>query len=284
MRSSPAITSFGHWRPDKLRELPTHRHDGLEVITVGRGRFRWQVDGVAELVGPGMAFFTLPWQEHGAVDRWMPGCMLSFAVLPMVGSRGRPRFHPGLGLALGPREERGLFANLLAAPRHAVPATARLRASLPALVDEVYGSASDQRAQIAALATTVVLELARSIAAAPALDAVASADGRVQEFVAGLTGRCDEPWTLAGMAHACGLGRSRFTDLVERETGDSPITLLSRLRVERMRRLLRSSARPVTALALDCGFSSSQYAARVFKAFTDCTPLEWREGGERRIR
>jgi AraC-like DNA-binding protein len=70
------------------------------------------------------------------------------------------------------------------------------------------------------------------------------------------------------MAKRCGLGRTRFAALCRRITGDSPLTLVNRLRVDRAKQALKATEAPVTAIALECGFGSSQYFARVFRRFT----------------
>ena len=126
---------------------------------------------------------------------------------------------------------------------------------------------------VAALATQVVAELLRALRAAAEIPREMAPDRRVHDLLRDLAARCDQPWTLAGMARRCGLGRTRFAELVERETGDSPITYLLRLRVQRMQELLRAG-RSVTASAVASGFSSSQYAARVFRAFTGGVPRD----------
>lgn len=268
---------FGHGRKHKHRRLPLHRNAGLEVVVVERGRLTWQVDGVTESVGPGSAFFTLPWQMHGGIEPTQPGWGLSYVVLSLADlnphSPERLRFHAQLGLGLTRAEERAVFTTLCAARRHAAPATARLRAALPALVDELSDDAVDRRAQRVALTMQVILELVRSVTAA---GEASPTDRRVRTFLDTLAENCHQPWTLIGMARRCGLRRTRFAHLVERETGDSPITHVLRLRVRRMQRLLRETTQPITRIALDCGFSSSQYAARVFKAFAGCTAAQWR--------
>jgi len=271
------ITIYGHWRPHKQRSLPAHRNPGLEVVVVTRGRFTWQVEGIAESIGPGMAFFTLPWQEHGAPGGTMPGCALSYVVLPLADGRTRSvkslRFHPSLRLGLTRREEQEIFTALVAGRQHAIPAASRLLTTLPVLVDELAGDATDKRLMIATLATQVVAELARALRAAAEIPQGLAPDQRVHDLLRDLALHCDQPWTLAGMARRCGLGRTRFAALVERETGDSPITFVLRMRVQRMQELLRAG-RSVTASAVASGFSSSQYAARVFRAFTGRAPRD----------
>jgi AraC-like DNA-binding protein len=50
-----------------------------------------------------------------------------------------------------------------------------------------------------------------------------------------------------------------------------------RRRIYRAKYLLREPDRPITAIALDLGFSSSQYFATVFKKLVGLTPGEYRQ-------
>ena len=53
---------------------------------------------------------------------------------------------------------------------------------------------------------------------------------------------------------------------------------LARLRVRRAKALLRNGRLPVTRIAFDLGFSSSQYFATFFKRFAGFTPTAYRLG------
>ncbi|MCP4783028.1 MAG: helix-turn-helix transcriptional regulator [Fuerstiella sp.] len=84
-------------------------------------------------------------------------------------------------------------------------------------------------------------------------------------------------WTLDGMAEICGMGRSAFSGYCHELTNVSPIDYLNRCRLESAaRQLVSQPEASITAIALDCGFSSSQYFCRRFKARYGMTPRAWR--------
>ena len=95
------------------------------------------------------------------------------------------------------------------------------------------------------------------------------ADRRVRQFAHVLALRYAEPWTLKSMSDACRLGRTQFSQLLKKHTGDTPVTHLNRLRLREAQRLLANSTKSITEIALEVGFNSSQYFATVFKEFTD---------------
>ena len=73
---------------------------------------------------------------------------------------------------------------------------------------------------------------------------------------------------LQKMATHCRLGRTQFARIFHEQTGDTPMRFINRMRVRLACRLLRGTRLPVTRIALDCGFGSSQYFAKVFNAYT----------------
>jgi len=100
----------------------------------------------------------------------------------------------------------------------------------------------------------------------------------VQEFIDDqLTSSCDAPWSLEEMADRCGMGRTLFAECVKLVSGDTPIRILTRKRVDRARHLLSSTNKSMTDIAFQCGFSSSQHFATTFKAFTHSSPTAYRK-------
>jgi transcriptional regulator GlxA family with amidase domain len=79
------------------------------------------------------------------------------------------------------------------------------------------------------------------------------------------------------MAALIGLKHARFALLFHHQTGDSPLHYLNRLRVEKARRMLRIDRTPITEIALECGFCSSQHFARIFREFSGVTAQEYRQ-------
>ena len=85
-------------------------------------------------------------------------------------------------------------------------------------------------------------------------------------------------WRLAELARMAGVSPTHLAECFTREIGVSPHQYLLGVRLERAKEALRESDVPVTALALDLGFSSSQHFAAAFKKHTGTTPREWRRG------
>lgn len=252
------------------RTLPTHRDEGLEIIYLEKGSLNWQVEGRGEQVTAGSVYFSLPWESHGSADEYEPGHYWHWVHFRLRGRADRPRerfgFHRDFGLSTA--EARELSERLVAHPRRAVPATTRMKWLLPTLVEELTRPDGGQPAYLGALARLVLLEMRRCLELSPPPGRAQGSRGRVTALVAALGERCVEPWTIEALAAECGLARARFAVLCQEITGDSPVTLVNRLRVERAKRALRETTAPVTAIAYDSGFSSSQYFARVFRRFT----------------
>jgi AraC family L-rhamnose operon regulatory protein RhaS len=253
------------------RTLVTHRDYGLEIIYLEKGALNWQVEGRVERVTAGSVYFSLPWQEHGSVDEFEPGHHWHWVQLGLTGRIDRPRmrfgFHPDFGL--GAKESAEISSLLTCRGRHCYRATPHMAWLIPALVQELDRKEGAEHAYISALARLAILELVRCIRASERPDHAASGSvRRVEAFIGGLRDRCDEAWTLEQMAAETRLGRSRFALLCRQLTGDSPLTLVNRLRVDRAKARLKGSDATITDIAHDCGFSSSQYFARVFRHFT----------------
>jgi AraC-like DNA-binding protein len=242
----------------------------------------WHVEGEAETVPPGSVFFTMPWERHGSVHQREPGCELYYVVLRLDAAYARPqpefRFHPSIPIS--PAQVVEVREALLTAPRRSWPATRRLVATLPDLIAEA--ERRDRLPEgLAALAALTLLELYRSVCGLGKQVTRPAAAQRVAQFVSRLAGECHRPWTLAEMARACDLGRTRFTTLLEQLTGDSPRMALNRARVARASDLLLTTDWPVTRVALDCGFASSQHFAGVFRAYTGQTATSARRRARR---
>ena len=86
-----------------------------------------------------------------------------------------------------------------------------------------------------------------------------------------------EPWTLEMMAASCHLGVTQFVHHFRQATNLTPAHYLAKARVNRASQLLISDPqRPITDIAFDCGFSSSQYFTNVFTRQAGCSPRQFR--------
>ena len=68
-----------------------------------------------------------------------------------------------------------------------------------------------------------------------------------------------------------------FTRWFSAEFGVSPHRYVMQARIERAKSLLANTTRPLSEVALDCGFSSQSHLSTVFRRFTGRTPGRFRK-------
>jgi len=277
------ITDAGRWTPHKLRALHAHRNAGLEMVYLVAGQTAWRIGRRTYRLKAGDVFFTFPWERHGGLRDREPGLALRYVVFGLAEGYEKPRkafaFHPQLNWSGHAMRE--LSKKLTSCRRRAMAAGERL----PWLLDQIIGlelrAEASGRLLQASLAGSAIAELGELVARPPrrggALSANSRAAQRVERFLSELSRSCHQPWTLASMAAACGVGRTRFSQLVLEQTGDTPILALNRLRVQRAERMMRETDQTITQIAHACGFSSSQYFSRLFKEYVGQAPSAWRE-------
>ena len=101
-------------------------------------------------------------------------------------------------------------------------------------------------------------------------------DGRVQAAMEFLTQHLAEPVPMDVLANACGLSPSRLAHLFRAQAGLTPQQYLEGQRMDRARRLLELTSRPVAAIAAEVGYENPFYFTLRFKRATGLSPREWR--------
>ena len=86
-----------------------------------------------------------------------------------------------------------------------------------------------------------------------------------------------EPVTLHLLARHCGCSIPTLTRQFRLQTGESPISYLNRLRLDKAARLLSGTCLPVGEIAEKTGFGSSSYLARCFQARYQLSPHTYRK-------
>ncbi len=276
MSSLKEIISYGHI--ENKRMYP-HRNPGMEIVLVDQGRLDWAVDQAPEILNSGTVFFTLPWQVHGSLKVCEPRNRIFYTLfaLPQPSDRPVKQLRMPSSLGFSSAEEKLVGRVLVSTRRHAWPASDLLKKLFPALMLKLDGTTQLEAAAARALLRTIIIELAGIIDSAPDAPQRESASAsRVRGFLKSLLQTMDHPWSLAEMAEACSVKRSRFANITKQITGYPPVQYLGRLRFEKACELLRASNRSITDIAFECGYGSSQYFAETFKRFARMTPSDYR--------
>lgn len=88
--------------------------------------------------------------------------------------------------------------------------------------------------------------------------------------------------TLPQIAEVAGLSTHYFCNYFKKQTGFSPITYLTNVRIRRAKELLKRSDLSVLNVALSCGFEDVSFFIKKFKFATDQTPLQYRKNATKK--
>lgn len=272
----PEIVMFGDARHRRAEQrLGPHYNPGIEICLSRSGVYRWDVEGRAVEIRPGELSATRPWQEHSAQNSALGPGRLAWIILAAggQGSLDAPLLEPLLGpdaasvlgvLAGSPRSYLGRVPEAVAIFDH-------LRKELPR--PDAVGRIAAVRADLARLLVLVARCLNTDRPAVPPRDPIPPA---VMRVLARVAEHPQASWTTADMAAEAGLGLTAFNEWCRRATGRSPRWYVLASRLDRARSMLASTSLPVTHVALDNGFSSSQHFSSAFRKLYGESPSEFR--------
>jgi len=82
--------------------------------------------------------------------------------------------------------------------------------------------------------------------------------------------------SLDRVARAAGTSPRNLTRIFHRETGETVLAFIRKIRTEQACEQLALTRKGVAEIAFECGFGSIQQFHRVFRRSQRCSPLEWR--------
>jgi AraC-like DNA-binding protein len=157
-----------------------------------------------------------------------------------------------------------------------------LEAPFRQLMREVTTRSPYRATGLRAAVDVLVIEAARLLAAGPRQTLVAVHPG-VKAVRDALDQRPGEPWTLRALSRLANLSQNHLNALFVRDVGIAPHQYLLRERIRRAKEVLRGTDVPITEIALELGFSSSQHFAKTFKQAAGTSALRYRQDkGSRR--
>jgi len=104
--------------------------------------------------------------------------------------------------------------------------------------------------------------------------------GRLSRAVEQMHANYTEPPNFAALAKTAGLSRSQFDRQFRRLFGCSPREHLLYVRIDAASRLLETTAKKTTDIAVETGFYDHSHFSRTFRRFVGCSPLAYRRRNE----
>lgn len=259
-----AVRLLGRYRYAQARhELATHSHgEMLEICYLESGRQMYDVEGREFSLVGGDVFLTFPGERHGTGAHPETREVLYWLLISVTDARRS-------FLNLPRHEGRQLLQGLLEAPRRRFRGRNTLQPALRSIF-EIHADAQNP------LRVTDLRNLLLRLL----LDVVASAyesqplaySVQVRALMDYVEANLEQPLSLAALAQHVGLSLPRLKSKFKQEVGIPPGDYIARRRVERAAQLLGETDDTVTDIAMQLGFSSSQYFATVFKRYTRHSP------------
>lgn len=97
---------------------------------------------------------------------------------------------------------------------------------------------------------------------------------RVLDFVADNYGQVI---TVEDLADKAAMSPSHFSRLFKQAIGKTPMQFVMAYRIEQAKKQLAIKDRPLTSIAIDCGFSDQAHFSRAFKQAEGMTPKKYRD-------
>lgn len=285
----PEVRSVGHCRAEAAQSwgFSWHRNDGIEFLLVERGVIPSTVDEQELVLRTDDLVVTRPWQWHRVGNPHVPACRFHWLILDLGVVQPHQTWKWPSWLVLTPPDLHSLTAFLRHNEQPVWHVDRTIRRCFQEIATLVDTDENGSQASHLALRINefLLLLLAMFRHQRIGLDAsLASAERTVELFwkeLGGVPEQLAREWSLPQMARVCGMGRTQFCELTRQITGLPPAHLLLQRRLEWAGELLRAQPeRTVTEIALDCGFSTSQYFATRFRRHFGCTPRDFRQQGQ----
>ena len=282
----PGVKTVGYW--DSLQPqnwgLDWHRNEGIELTFVMNGHLEFLVDGVTYHLKANDLTITRPWQPHKVGDPNVGICKLLWVIID-TGVR-RPNqdwLWPQWLLLSG--SEIAEFTRYLRENEHPVWETNSGIREIFAAVGRTLDGQADGRGTtyLSILINELIYSLLEMFRTrqVPLKESLTSNRRNVEIFLNDLKKNSDHEWTVEDMAEECEIGKTRFIDYCKRITNMTPSQYLTFVRVEKASELLLGyPEKSILDIALESGFSSSQYFASCFRKQKSMTPSEFRRRHE----
>lgn len=267
-----AVISTTTLEPAQRELVLPHWHAQIELIRVLAGTLSCTVNGVERRVGAGSICMINRGQIHRIVCADTEPCTVQTLMIDpslLTGDRVlRER-------AIDPMLDDERFTHAISSSQHALT---REVANLMDTIAELTAQRPDAyELAVVAFLHLIFQKLCCLRHALAGAYAEQPADALIyRKMVAFIYERYAQRLTLADIAAAGNVGRSKCSDIFTRYARHTPIELLNLHRLETAAHLLRHSDDDIGQIALACGFSQQSYFNRRFLVRYGMPPRAWR--------
>lgn len=265
----------------QFNSFTPRRLPGLQVFHISEGKFEWLIGGKPFTLYPGDTAVVLPQQEFGSEKGFLDLGIISWVNI------SPQQFTKEGNLLLGnwssiPENESRSFGKLLILNQVSVlPRLPAAGSIFQLLQKEITEREIGYTVRVNQLIDELLITIVRHLTRQNNLQR--DFPQTFMKLEQSLRSNLDHQWLVEEMAVMVGLGTTAFTEKVKNYTGFSPLHYLINIRIAEAIRLLKNTEKPVTDIALDTGFYSSQHFSTTFKKLTGYTPRQFRKNNSKKI-
>jgi len=261
--------------PHDLTEIE-HSHDFCELVVVAGGNSMHWLEGREFPVAAGDVFLLQGRQRHYFFDRErldLINIMYDPAKigLPENELRKMPGYCALFMLEPNYRHQHS-FASHLHLTRHPLAHVEQLAEEMEA---EFRQQEPGYQAALRAKQIELMVYLSREYVSSDSVESNALL--RIGNVIGALEENYARQWRLAELQDIAHMSRSNLMRVFRKATGQTPVEYLIRLRIQRAMELLRNTDLTVTEIAMEVGFSDSNYFTRQFRKVQRQTPTGYRD-------
>ena len=260
---------------DPQPEFPLHSHGFDELVIVLKGTAMHVIDGQGFPVKSGDVFVIA--RNHAHQYQEMHGLALSnilfdakSLLMEQWDIRALPGFHALFSLEPAFRTLHNFQSRLQLSGQQLNPVNKIIRD----LTRETELRNPGYRVMAKGLFMQLAVLLSRCYSDEPTDESIDLL--RLGDAIAHIETHYAEKISLDELAAKSHLSKRHFLRIFHDCIGRSPIDHLMHVRTRKAAGLLRHTDRTITDIAFDCGFSSSQYFATVFRRHAGCSPRAFR--------
>ncbi|MEO6722974.1 MAG: AraC family transcriptional regulator [Ferruginibacter sp.] len=258
-----------------LNSFKIDQSNAVRFYFIIEGKFEWQIDNQSYILYPGDTAIVLPGQLFGSEKGFLDIGILSWLHIESEALDSAGKIKLGKWCSLSDTDRRALTKILLL---NRNPVLSKLKDTgiiLQKLETEIFKQEIGYSTRTNQLIDELFILIARKLTQQN--NSQRDFPQTFMKLEQTLRQNLSHHWTIEEMAALVGLGTTAFTEKVKNYTGFSPLNYLITIRISEAIRLLKGQNLPITDIALDTGFYSSQHFSTTFKKLTGYTPSEFKK-------
>ena len=267
----PLASRIASIRSQSASRISWHSHDCFEMLLLMDGSTAYEFSDNTTVELPGGHFMVIPpgMQHRGLHDVRRPVRLSGIMFDPL--RKGAAKHTPFTESDL-----QWLNSQFVTGVRQVRRMSSELRTqvkSIPADFANLDLSSNSIVASLRLTVCSILLEAAKQLGSTRTFEPKQA----VQSTIAFMESHLADTNSIEKVAEAVHCSRAKLFEIFKDATGMTPNDYWLRLRIDRAQQMLTSSNKSITEIAMDCGFSTSQYFSSVFRKYSGVSPTHYRE-------